>query len=157
VTNPGHGSRNEVWPHERVFVQVNGTVLEPGEALDSPRVLDAAGPGAALHLHLGDEGAAAGSEEVRGYEAELAEVDPSRRHIETHRGHLTELTALERPFVTPDLIRRCTDSGTVDELRAYLGKLEQAGVTGVLYFPAGEDIPRELEAFAACVRELAPR
>ena len=155
VTNPGHGSRNEVWPHERVFVQINGTVLDPGESLDNPRVLDAAGPGAALHLHLGDEGAARGTEEVRGYQAELAKVDPRRRHIETHRGHLTELTELERPFVTPELIHRGTDTGTADEMRAYLDELERSGVTGVLYFPAGEDIPRELEAFAACVLELS--
>jgi 5,10-methylenetetrahydromethanopterin reductase len=156
VTNPGHGSHNEVWTHERVFVQINGTVLEPGESFDSPRVLEAAGPGAALHLHLGDEGAAAGTDEVHGYEAALAQVDARRRHIETHRGHLTELTDLERPFVTPELIRRGTDTGTADEMRSHLDELERSGVTGVLYFPAGPDIPRELEAFAATVRELAP-
>ena len=72
-----------------------------------------------------------------------------RRHIEMHRGHLTELTALERPFVTPELIRRATETGTAAEMRAYLDELETSGVTGALYFPAGSDIPRELAAFAA--------
>ena len=151
VTNPGHGSKNAVWPHRRVFVQFNGTVLEDGETFDSERVLEAAGPGAALHLHLGAEGAAAGSDEVAGYDARLVQADERRRHIEMHRGHLTELTDLERPFVTPALIRRGTDTGTAAEVRAYLERLEQSGVTGVLYFPAGPDIPRELAAFAGCV------
>jgi 5,10-methylenetetrahydromethanopterin reductase len=151
VTNPGHGSRNAVWPHRRVFVQFNGTVLDAGERVDSERVLEAAGPGAAFHLHLGDEGAAAGSDEVMGYQARLAQVSERRRHIEMHRGHLTEVTDLERPFVTPELIRRGTDTGTAGDVRAYLGELSQSGITGVLYFPAGSDIPRELTAFAACV------
>ena len=43
-----------------MFVQVNGTVLDAGESLDSERVLQAAGPSAALHLHIGEEGAFAG-------------------------------------------------------------------------------------------------
>jgi 5,10-methylenetetrahydromethanopterin reductase len=150
VTNPGHGIRNEVWTGARVFVQVNGTVLDAGESFDSPRVLEAAGPAAALHLHIGAEGAAAGSDEVRRFEAELEQVDPRRRHIETHRGHLTELTALERPYVTGELIGRATDTGTPAEVSDYLERLSGSGVTGALYFPAGPDIPRELEAFAAC-------
>jgi 5,10-methylenetetrahydromethanopterin reductase len=151
VTNPTHGNDNAVWPHERVFVQVNGTVLESGEPPDAERVIAAAGPGAALHLHLGDQGAAAGLPEVSGYHAQLDQVDPRRRHIETHRGHLTELTDLERPFVTGELIRRATDTGTADEMRAHLDELERSGVTGTLYFPSGPDIPRELRAFADCV------
>jgi 5,10-methylenetetrahydromethanopterin reductase len=150
VTNPGHGSKNTVWPHARVLVQVNGTVLDVGESVGSERVVAAAGPGAALHLHLGDEGAAAGTAEVEGYRAQIAQVDERRRHIETHRGHLTEVTDLERPFVTAQLIRRATDTGTADEVRAYLDELERSGVTGALYFPAGPDIARELRAFAAC-------
>jgi 5,10-methylenetetrahydromethanopterin reductase len=151
VTNPGHGSQNRVWRHSRVFVQINGTVLAGDEAIDSERVLEAAGPGAALHLHLGEEGGAAGSREVEGYLERIAQVDGRRRQIETHRGHLTEVTDLERPFVTPELIRRVTDTGTADEVRARLTELEQSGATGALYFPVGPGIERELREFAACV------
>jgi 5,10-methylenetetrahydromethanopterin reductase len=149
VTNPGHGSHNEVWADTRVFVQVNGTVLDDGEALDSPRVMAAAGPAAALHLHIGDEGAAAGTPEVAEFHAQLDAVDPRRRHIETHRGHLTEVTELERPYVTAELIGRATETGTPEHVRTYLEGLAASGVSGVLYFPAGPDIPRELETFAA--------
>lgn len=150
VTNLGHGSTNDVWLHRRVFVQVNGTVLDEDEPYSCARVIEAAGPAAALHLHLGDEGAAAGSAEARGYAARLNDVDPRRRHIEMHRGHLTELTELERPFVTGELIARTTETGTPAEMRGHLDGFERAGVTGVLYFPAGSDIPRELAIFARC-------
>jgi 5,10-methylenetetrahydromethanopterin reductase len=148
VTNPGHGPSNEVWAGERVFVQINGTVLDPGEGVDSPRVLDAAGPAAALHLHIGADGVAGDSVEVRGFQAALAAVDSRRRHIETHRGHLTELTAIERPWVTPDLIRSATETGTPAEMALRLGELAKSGVAGVIYFPAGPDLRRELECFA---------
>jgi 5,10-methylenetetrahydromethanopterin reductase len=150
VTNPGHGSDNEVWFGDRVFVQVNGTVLDDGESVGSERVLESAGPAAALHLHIGEQGAAAGTMEIARFKAALDQVDSRRRHIETHRGHLTELTELERPYVTAELIRRATETGTSDEVRAHLEQLAASGVAGVLYFPAGSDIPRELEAFAAC-------
>lgn len=153
VTNPGHGSSNEVWSNARVFVQINGTVLAPGEQLGDPRVIEAAGPAAALHLHIADQGAAAQSDEVRGFQAALATVEARRRHIETHRGHLTELTELERPWVTPELIRETTETGTREQMGAHLEQLAASGIAGVLYFPAGPDIRRELEAFASC----APR
>jgi 5,10-methylenetetrahydromethanopterin reductase len=148
VTNPTHGSQNVVWPHERVFLQFNGTVLDEGESLGSERVLDAAGPAAALHLHLGDEGAAAGSPEVIGYQERVLRIEERRRHLAVHRGHLMELTDLERPFVTAELIRHGTDTGTPDEVRERLASFAAAGASGVLYLPAGSDIARELTAFA---------
>jgi 5,10-methylenetetrahydromethanopterin reductase len=154
VTNPGHGTSNEIWADARVFVQINGTVLDDGEELSSPRVLDAAGPAAALHLHIAEQGVVAGSPELEGFQAALAKVDPRRRHIETHRGHLTELTPLEREWVTPELIAATTETGTPAQMRAHLEKLAEDGVQGVLYFPAGPEIARELESFAACAQAL---
>jgi 5,10-methylenetetrahydromethanopterin reductase len=150
VTNPTHGSQNVVWPHPRVLVQFNGTVLEEGESLESERVLDAAGPAAALHLHLGDEGAAPGSPEVAGYQESLRGIDERHRHLAMHRGHLMELTDLERPYITPELIRRGTDTGTPAEVRERLTGFAASGASGVLYLPAGKGIPRELAAFSRC-------
>ena len=72
-----------------------------------------------------------------------------RRHLETHRGHLIEVTDLERPLVSEDLIRATTGSGTRAEVRGNLDGIESQGVKGVLYGPMGPDIPRELAAFAA--------
>lgn len=150
VTNPTHGSENAVWPHDRVFVQYNGTVLDDGEGLDSERVLRAAGPAAALHLHIGADGAAAGMAEVDGYARAIAAVDERRRHLEVHGAHLIAVTERERPFVTPALIARATDSGPPEAVRHRLGEMAASGASGVLYLPAGDDIPRELAAFARC-------
>lgn len=155
VTNPGHGPSNEVWAGERVFVQINGTILDPGEGLDSARVLEAAGPAAALHLHIGADGVAGDSAEVSGFHAALNAIDPRRRHIETHRGHLTELTEIERPWVTPELIRASTETGTADEMASRLNELASSGVAGVIYFPAGRDIRRELGQFARAAESAA--
>ncbi len=153
VTNPMHGTDNAPsWSHSRVLVQVNGTVLDDGESYDSERVIAVAGPAAALHLHLGENGAAAGTPELAGYSARLAEIDEPHRHIEMHRGHFMEVTELERPFITADLIRRATDTGSREQVRARIAELAANGVTGVIIPPGGVDIRRELTAFAECVR-----
>ena len=47
-----------------------------------------------------------------------------RRHLETHRGHLIEVTDLERPLVSADLIRATTGSGTRAEVRRNLDGIE---------------------------------
>ncbi len=150
VTNPMHGVTNDLSAHRQVIVQVNGTVLKEGEGYDSPRVFEAAGPAAAMQLHLGDGGAARGMAESAGFAAKLESVDPRHRHLVVHRSHFVEVTDFEREYVTPDLIRRCTDTGTPDEWRERLDKFQASGVTGVMLAVAGSDIPRELDAFAKC-------
>lgn len=148
VTNPSHSS--EPIPFEgRCIVTSYGTVLDDGEDLAAPRVVDAAGPGAALALHLGDFGPLAGTDEVRGYQQWLATVPEARRHIETHREHLIGVTEQERPFLTPKAIETATHTGTPEQIRNRLAQLGQSGATSVVYQPAGPDIPRELHAFAA--------
>jgi 5,10-methylenetetrahydromethanopterin reductase len=130
-----------------------GTVLGPGEGYDSPRVLDAAGPYAAFQLHIGELGVAAAS----GFEAVASSIAESRRHLEVHRGHLIEVTALERPLVTGDLVRRATGTGGFNDVCSRLAAIGEAGARGVLYGPMGDDIPRELAAFARCYSEVFGR
>jgi len=150
VTNMSHRGGNPP-PADMRQVQVlyYGTVLAPGEGYDDPRVLAAAGPYAAFQLHLGELGVAGDSAECAGFGKALAEVDESRRHLELHREHLIDVTELDRPFVTGELIARTTGSGTAERVRDQLAGLAASGVRGVLYGPMGDDIPRELEAFAA--------
>ncbi len=150
VTNISHRGSNPPPPDmSRVQVLYYGTVLDPGEDLDSARVRDAAGPYAAFQLHIGDHGVAADSPERAAFAAAVARIDPRRRHLEVHRGHLIELTEQERPVITPELIARTTGTGPAAEVRARLAGLAGAGTAGVLYGPMGPDIPRELAAFAA--------
>jgi 5,10-methylenetetrahydromethanopterin reductase len=156
VTNLAHHSANTgLDDMSTVLALYYGTVLDAGEALDSDRVIDATGPCAAFQLHIGGEGVAGDTPQFREYQSALEAIDPAKRHLETHRGHLIEVTDLERPLITPDLIKQATGSGTADEVRANLRGLEEAGIQGVLYGPMGPDIPRELKAFADVARVAA--
>jgi len=119
-------------------VTLHGVVLDNDESPESDSVLASAGPAAAFALHRTSAEFA---------DAISAQFPAERRHIETHRSHLIDLTPTDRQFVTPDHIRRSTITGTPEEVRARLDTLSAAGVETVLYQPAG-DIPRRLESFA---------
>lgn len=157
VTNLAHHQANTgADDMSKWLISYYGTVCDEGEPLDCDRVIDATGPAAAFQLHIGTEGVASDSPEWRTYEEKLADLPPQIRHLETHRGHLIEVTELERPLLTADLIKQSTGSGTRDEVRRNLDELEALGIQGVLYGPMGHDIPRELTAFAETARLTAP-
>jgi 5,10-methylenetetrahydromethanopterin reductase len=149
VTNLAHHTANtgaddmSAW-----MVQYYGTVLDDGEPMDTDRVIDAAGPAATFQLHIGGQGMLAHTPEWAAYEERMRVFPDETRHLETHRGHLIEVTDLERPLVSADLIGQATGTGTPEEVRRNLDAIEARGVKGVLYGPMGPDIPRELAAFA---------
>lgn len=163
LTNPGHGAGDGSGggdpdgagaadgdrPDVERWAQFNATVLDEDEALDSDRVIDAGGPPAALHLHLGDGGAARGTPEAAAFAARLEAIDPRVRHLEMHRGHLAEVTDLERDLLTPDLIAGTTATGTPEQVRAAAAAVEAEGFAGIVYAPMGPDVPRELRTMAA--------
>jgi 5,10-methylenetetrahydromethanopterin reductase len=149
VTNLGHHSANTgADDMSKWLILYYGTVLEDDEPVGSERVIDATGPAATFQLHIGGEGMVAGRPEWERFEQQMAQIPADKRHLETHRGHLIEVTDLERPLVTASLIRQATGTGTCDEVRENLAQIEAQGVQGVLYGPMGHDIPRELAAFA---------
>jgi 5,10-methylenetetrahydromethanopterin reductase len=131
----------------------HGTVLERGESFDAPRVLAAAGPGAAVALHrawefpkgLDLEGLPGG----RAWRAAIEAIPERERHLRTHEGHLTFLNDLDRPVVRGEIIKTFTFTDEAPALRTRLGQLAERGVTEVAYQPKGADLPRELRAFAA--------
>ncbi|OJU80892.1 MAG: hypothetical protein BGO11_21995 [Solirubrobacterales bacterium 70-9] len=156
LTNPGHGAGDEgEGPAIERWAQFNATILGPGEGLGSERVLDAGGPPAALHLHLGDGGAARGSAEAAAYAARLEAIDPRVRHLEMHRGHLAEVTEMERDLLTPELLARTTATGTPEQVRAAATAIAGEGFAGIVYAPMGPDVPHELRAMAGLLG-LAP-
>jgi 5,10-methylenetetrahydromethanopterin reductase len=130
-----------------------GTVLEEEEDPGSARVLAAAGHGAAVAFHgelehhrlglipHGEEWAAA-------YNTVPAHV----RHLALHDQHLIAINERDRPFVTGELLVQLGLALTRTGWRERVAMLESQGVTEVAYQPAGPDITRELEAFAAAVR-----
>ncbi len=118
-----------------------GCILEPGEKLDSDRAIAQAGPRAAVLLHRAADEALAGlpntspvpasvAEPVAAY-VELAKTyEPAdARYLENHRGHLMAVKPRERPFVTAELIRQTTFTGTEPDLLDRIAALRDAGYT----------------------------
>jgi 5,10-methylenetetrahydromethanopterin reductase len=133
----------------------HGTVLEPGEAFDAPRVLAAAGAGASVALHRAWEFRSPSGLDLdalpggAAWRKAIEAIPEAERHLRTHEGHLTFLNDLDRPVVGGEAIRTFTFTGEAPALRARLDRLTAQGVTEIAYQPKGPDIPRELAAFAA--------
>ena len=134
-----------------------GTVLGANETLRDERVMSAAGHTLAVVYH--------GSYERRGADAvdglpggqlwreAIEEIDPHRRHLAVHAGHLARVTDRDRPAVAAgiDLLPKVSFTGTPAELRERVAQLRDVGVTEIAYQPAGDDIPGELQRFISAV------
>jgi 5,10-methylenetetrahydromethanopterin reductase len=133
-----------------------GTVLDEGEDPDSPRVLEAAGPGAAVAYHALYEQRSPALSSLPGaaeWIAAIETVPVEVRHLEIHRGHLTELNPIDRLMMTGSLAAGISRSGTAAELRARVAEAAAGGTTEFVYQPAGPDPRREMEAFIAAVAQ----
>ena len=140
-----------------IIQTATGTVLEPGESADSQRVLDAAGHAGAIAYHGAYENGRA-SQLPRGdeYAALIDAIEPARRHLTVHEGHLVAMNEIDKRFVTGEFLSRAGIAADAEAWRARLAGMESRGVTEVTYQPAGPDIPRELRAFAQ-MAGLTPR
>ena len=112
-----------------------GCVLAPGEPADSPRAMAQAAPIVASTLHRavedgGDidqlppdlrEPVAALRELYQGYEP------PDARYLSLHRGHLMFLRPEEAPFITAEMVRNRTLTGTPEEIRETVRTLAKVG------------------------------
>jgi 5,10-methylenetetrahydromethanopterin reductase len=137
----------------RSIVLTFGTVLEAGEDPGSPRVLACAGHAAPVMFHFALENRMAGVVPRQDeWEAAYAGVPASVRHLALHDRHLIAVNDRDRPFVTGTLVAEQGLALTADGWRERTALLESQGATEIAYQPAGDDIPRELERFAAAVR-----
>ena len=132
-----------------------GSVLDEGEELTSPRVVDAVAPGAVVWYHaMYERGGAAAVDALPGGRGwrEAVEAHPeNERHLLIHEGHLVKANPRDEPYVA-DLIPMVSAgalTGTAEQVAARVRDLATAGVTEVAYQPAGSDIERELRAFAS--------
>lgn len=127
-----------------------GTVLDDGEDPDSPRVIAAAGPGAAVAFHGMYEADPAMVEGLPGgteWRKEIEQEPEATRHLRVHEGHFVELSDSDRPYVTGELIQQLTWTASAAELRARIRQVGDTGVTELLYAPMGPDVSRELRIF----------
>lgn len=137
---------------DRCSLLAYGTVLEPGEAADSERVLDAAGPGAAVVLHGMYEAGPEMLEAVPGgpeWRAEVESYPERERHLHTHAQHFVAMTERDRRAVDAELVSTTTWTAEADVLRARLHDVAASGVDELMYAPMGSDIERELSAFSS--------
>ncbi len=132
-----------------------GTVLGHGEELTSARVADAAGPGAVVMYHaVYERGGTAAVDALPGGRGwrEAVEAHPeAERHLAIHQGHLVKANPSDEPHVAELLpLASATGlTGTAEQVSERVAQFAAAGVTEVVYQPAGSDVERELRAFAS--------
>ena len=127
-----------------------GTVLAAGELPGSSRAMDAAGHGGAVLLHyMAEHGMLDQIEGGAAWKQAYDRVPAKRRHIAMHDGHLVGVNERDRPYITGELLARNGIALDRGAWRERIAALEAGGATEIAYQPAGPDIPRELEAFAA--------
>ena len=139
-------------------VIVSGTVLRPGEDERTERVIEAVGPWFATSFHAMWELSPdvldhmPGGREWR--EAMLAARPEHERHLAVHEGHVTVITDRDRRAVLAagSSILSHGWTGTSDAIAERIASAAAAGITHLVYNPAGPDIPAELEAFANVYR-----
>lgn len=134
-------------PHDRASFPIATlttiAVLEPGEAVDSPRVREQVGAFAVASLHYSYEqyrqfGRPPGAhlDEIwPDYLAAVEAVPATRRHLRTHLGHNCWVIPEEERFVTKALIETSCLVGTPDELRARIADLDDAGLDQIVILP----------------------
>ena len=146
--------RQPAEPDSRQVLLTFGTVLDEGEDATSPRAVAAAGPAVAAAYHAMYESKGAdGVDRLpggSGWRQAVESVDPSRRHLAIHDGHLIELSPHDQALLkqAAPLLPSWTMTGTRTDIAARLRALAEAGITEVAYQPMGADIPRELATFA---------
>jgi 5,10-methylenetetrahydromethanopterin reductase len=130
---------------------VSGTVLEPDEPADSPRVRSAIGPWRVIPWHSAYAlsgpsavDALPGGPEWRAALEALAPDD--ERHLLAFEGHVTHLT--ERDEALLDHIDLKTMVGDAESIGRKLIRVAATGHREILYTPSGPDIERELRTFA---------
>ena len=136
---------------ETCLVSTNGTVLDDGEDVTSPRAATALKPIIALAYHHRYTTDPETVKELPNGEAWLASVehvDENVRHLSVHRGHNLDVSNGHDFLVDVSAARQMTFTGTREELRERLTRLEARGATGIIFGTSGYDVERELRAYA---------
>jgi 5,10-methylenetetrahydromethanopterin reductase len=136
---------------------VHGTVLADGEALDSPRVRMAAGPGNALAYHAAYEFGGDVTTLPAGdvWLDSINQTPAQDRHFAVHDQHLIALNRADTASWAAgswQAIPQTTLTGTAHDIGRSVRDIAAQGITEIIYQPTGPDIPAELEAFHTAAR-----
>jgi alkanesulfonate monooxygenase SsuD/methylene tetrahydromethanopterin reductase-like flavin-dependent oxidoreductase (luciferase family) len=129
---------------------------EPGEALDSPRIVAECGAAVlsglhylvARHLETGEEPPDYARSIWKAYLGWLNEAPPDVRHQRLHGSHYSFLDRQEARFLTADLIRGSTLGGTPEELVERVRELGSEGLRQIMLYPPLNRQYRVIEDFA---------
>ena len=119
----------------------NVALLEPGEAVDSERVIGLIGPNVMASVYyfydeVHERGIAPPPflEKIwKRYCALVEETPPAFRHFRTHEFHYTHVHAGEAELIDADLIRATCLVGTADELVERIRDLERQGLQELMF------------------------
>jgi 5,10-methylenetetrahydromethanopterin reductase len=143
------------WPIRALLV--TGTILEPGEDHMTERVRAALGPAFVTSYHAVWQWGNESVDEMPGGAEWRSRIEAERpsglRHLSVHEGHLVTVTDRDAPTVEaagPGMLQTGW-TGSASGFRLHLERVGNMGITEVIVTPAGPEIERELELFAAAV------
>ena len=157
LAEPPSEDPDEKWSIRALIT--GGTVLDPGEDHTTPRVRDALGPMVATAYHAAWTFAPELVDSMPGgrrWREQLeAERPADQRHLAVHEGHLVAVSDRDRPLIglAGTGILRSGWTGSAQDVRRSLEAAGEAGMTEVMFMPAGPGIQRELEAFARAAQD----
>jgi 5,10-methylenetetrahydromethanopterin reductase len=87
-----------------------------------------------------------------------ADVPESARHLAVHEGHAVAVSDRDQRLLDAagPAILKTGWTGDRAHVRSRMESAAAAGVTEVVYTPTGNDVGRELEAFASVLGSKAP-
>lgn len=146
----------------KIYALVNLLMLEPGETLESERVIGEVGSSIMVNVHyLVERWKETGEDPPeyvkpiwKEYLAFLDERDGSRQHQEMHKSHYSYLDAAEARFITPEMIRTFSIAGQPEEIAEQLQELAGQGLDGINFIPTLQQQYRMIEDFARRVIPL---
>ena len=149
--------RNLAW-HVRMY---NGTVVADGEDPESDRVKEACAPWLVVAYHGAYTMNPAIVDDLPEGAAWRASIEAARpegqRHLAAHEGHVTHLTDRDRRFALEGAWAMkgpgFTWIGDAAEIRARAEQSAAAGVTELLYTPAGPDVVGEVRRMAEALAD----
>lgn len=143
----------------QTYALMNLLMLEPGETLESERVVAECGPAIMANVHYLVDFVKETGREPPDYVLPIWEEymdfhmsrDEATRHQKLHESHYSYLDPDEARFITPEIIRNFCLAGHPEEIVARLRALEKQGLDAVVFSLPLEKMYRVIEDFSRSV------